>query len=342
MEQAVERVFTEAVVQRALQAFGLSAEGMKELGSFENYVYEAYREGEPVILRFTHSSHRQPAEVESELDWVLHLAREGVELQGPLAASNGAYVVPIAAEDGTVFSASLFEKAEGHHARFANPEEWNERLFREWGRKTGEIHRATCRYVRPEHLPMRSHWDEDDLLQNARDYIDADDEWMLEKLEALFRHFKGLPRTADAYGLLHTDIHPGNFFVDGDRLRVFDFDDCSYTWFAHDLAIPLYYATAWATPESYQGDCDRFAADFFRAFWSGYAEEYTLDPVWLNEIPALLKLRDLTLYLVIKKKVGPEELEKDAGARRILKENRERIERDVPIVTVDYHALLQG
>lgn len=340
MELAVEQVFTPAVLSEALGAFGLSEDQIKQLGNFENYVYEGRKEDKACILRLTHSSHRKPEEVESELDWVNHLIREGVEVQAPLPARDGRFVVPVPAEDGTVFSVSLFEKAEGHHPRYSDQEEWNESLFREWGRKTGQIHRASQTYRKPDRLPSRPHWDEDELKENAADYVPAGEEWMLERLNALIDRFHSLPKDTASYGLLHTDIHPGNFFVDGGKLRVFDFDDCSYTWYVHDLAIPLYYSVAWGLPASYEGDRDRFAVDFFRAFWDGYAQEFQLDPVWLEEMPYLLKLRDLTLYMVINKKVSPEELAKNERLSRAQSETRERIRRDVPIAVVDYRKII--
>ena len=50
-----------------------------------------------------------------------------------------------------------------------------------------------------------------------------------------------LPKDDDCYGLIHADIHQGNFFVDeNDNITIFDFDDCHYHWFAYDLAVPLF------------------------------------------------------------------------------------------------------
>jgi len=340
MEKQVERVFTQAIIASALDGFGLSREGLKQLGDFENYVYLAFRGREATILRFTHSSHRSPLEVESELDWMNYLVREGVPMMGPLQAKDGRFILPLTAEDGTVFSAALFEKAEGHHVRYDDPTEWNAALFEEWGRLTGQIHRATRSYVKPAHLPSRPHWDEDELAENAHDYIRAGDEWMLERLKAVFDHLKALPRKEDSYGLLHTDMHPGNFFVDNGKIHLFDFDDCGYTWFVHDLAIPLYYSVAWGVPESYGGDRERFAADYFQAFWKGYRNEHTFDPIWLKEMEAQLKLRDLTLYLVINKKLSPEELAKNERLGRMLVDIRRRIQQDVPIANVRYEELI--
>jgi Ser/Thr protein kinase RdoA (MazF antagonist) len=52
-------------------------------------------------------------------------------------------------------------------------------------------------------------------------------------------HLRSLPTPVDGYGLLHTDLHHGNFFVDEGRITAFDFDDIGYNWFASDIAVLL-------------------------------------------------------------------------------------------------------
>ena len=44
---------------------------------------------------------------------------------------------------------------------------------------------------------------------------------------------------SDTFGLIHADIHPGNYLVVGNRVGVIDFEDCGYSYFLFDLAQPL-------------------------------------------------------------------------------------------------------
>jgi Ser/Thr protein kinase RdoA (MazF antagonist) len=43
----------------------------------------------------------------------------------------------------------------------------------------------------------------------------------------------------DLYGLIHADLHQGNYLFHGDEVRVIDFDDCGWGHFAHDLAVTV-------------------------------------------------------------------------------------------------------
>ncbi len=46
---------------------------------------------------------------------------------------------------------------------------------------------------------------------------------------------------ADRYGLIHADLVPENLLVDGDRVRVIDFDDAGFGWHLFELATSLYF-----------------------------------------------------------------------------------------------------
>ena len=56
---------------------------------------------------------------------------------------------------------------------------------------------------------------------------------MYKAAEDLLGVIKALPKDRDSYGLVHADLGPTNYLIDGERINVFDFDDCAYTWFAH-------------------------------------------------------------------------------------------------------------
>jgi Ser/Thr protein kinase RdoA (MazF antagonist) len=41
------------------------------------------------------------------------------------------------------------------------------------------------------------------------------------------------------FGLVHADIRLANLLVDGDQVRVIDFDDCGFSWFMYDFATTV-------------------------------------------------------------------------------------------------------
>ncbi|MFC5452822.1 phosphotransferase enzyme family protein [Paenibacillus aestuarii] len=332
MEQAVNTLFGMHILNEAADRFSLTKGSYKKLGDFENYVYEVEREGQSYVMRFTHSSHRSELDVLAELDWISYLVQVGVDIPQVYTSRLGKMTEVIHAGD-SYFTASLFQKAEGHMPDYANPAEWNEHLFASWGEITGRMHKATQSYT-PSIHHKRMTWEDDELLVNAKSYVLPGDEYVLERLNEVMTHLHSLPQGQDVYGLIHTDIHSRNFFVDNGRISVFDFDDCAYNWFIHDIAIPLYYALSWGVPERYAGNREAFAADFVQAFWSGYEKVMPLSRQWLQELSTFLKLRDITLYLVIHKK---EDLQL-ATPRLIqwVNDIKERIRQNIAIVEIDF------
>lgn len=339
MEKEVDMLFGSHILLEAAERFGLNPNpnSFQKRGDFENYVFEADQNGLPVILRLTHSSHRSQNEVLAELEWIRFLRENGVDIPSCLDSQKKELTEVIPAGD-TYFTAALFEKATGKHADRKNPEQWNADLFREWGRITGEMHRATSGYAPANPELSRPQWHEDEQILHAERYIQLGDEFILDRLKTALARMHALPQSHQTFGLIHTDIHPGNFFVDAGRIQVFDFDDSHYNWYIHDVAIPLYYSITGGIPSIYEGDRNAFAADFLQAFWSGYSEIFPLDPAWLDTLADFLIFRDLTLYLVFHKKVEPEKMsERD---KQWMAEIRDRLFRQVPIAELDFRKLI--
>lgn len=335
MEAAVAEIFGEHIIDEAARRFGLKSGSQRKLGDFENYVFEMERNGTMYILRLTHSSHRAEEDIVAELSWISYLVSQGLDIPQCYLSLNGKMTELIAAGD-SYFTACLFEKARGHLPDYNNAADWNLDLFRKWGELTGRMHEATSKYTEPDGVIRRLSWDDDELLQNADRYVQAGDEYVLERLNEVLVHLRKLPRGHDVYGLIHTDIHPRNFFVNDGQISVFDFDDCAYNWFIHDLAIPLYYSLTWV-PFDDNGKKREFAHEFLKAFWIGYSSEYKLQSEWLEEMPYFMKLRDITLYLVLNKKTDPQD--RPLRLQQWMEEMKHRIKRDIPIVELDYTSI---
>jgi Ser/Thr protein kinase RdoA (MazF antagonist) len=55
----------------------------------------------------------------------------------------------------------------------------------------------------------------------------------------LRRRLDAFGRGPERFGLVHADIRLANLLVDGDRVRVIDFDDCGFSWFMYDFATTV-------------------------------------------------------------------------------------------------------
>ncbi|TYS15416.1 phosphotransferase [Rossellomorea vietnamensis] len=334
MEKWVEDLFNEGILKKAADFYGAEVTKAKKLGDFENYVYEVHREGIPYILRLTHSSHRNRAGVEAELEYVNYLNAQGVNVSLVSHSLAGNLVEEIPAGD-TFFFVCLFDKAPGEPVRVQS-DLFSPPLFKEWGRTIGKMNKAAKGFS--EGRAHREHWYEDDLLKNMSTYLSEEDTAIIKEGEELIEKLHSFSTGRGEYGLVHSDIHSGNFFLHEGEIHVFDFDDCSYHWYASDIAIPLFYAVWAKMPGKELEERSRFGEEFLKSFLSGYFEENTLDEEWIKRIPLFLRLRDIVLYTVFHKKFDMSSLsEREAGVVAGIKK---RLVNNELIVELDYESIL--
>ena len=151
----------------------------------------------------------------------------------------------------------------------------------------------------------------------------------------LFDHLRALPCNLDGYGMIHQDAHTGNLFVDEDyTMTLFDFDDCVYGHFIYDIAMVLFYIAGLGW-----GRYPRLHRSLHAGLPPGYREHNRLDPLWLQEIPHFLKLREIDLFAAILFTMG--EAPEDAWCARYMKGRREKIEKDVPFIKFDWESLAE-
>jgi len=334
MDLTSQKIFDEkgeAVLREVSVRYGFDPTTLKKLGSFESFVYEFQKGEKGHILKITHSLHRTPGLIKGELEWVAYLADRGVPA-APVVSSLSDELLEVIggkAVDGLgddYFIAYAFEQAAG---RLIRPTDWSDGLFENWGRALGRIHALTKSYRPSSKSLRRFEWHEDDSLQIQK-HLPPEQDKVIEKAQALISRLREWPTDADAYGLIHSDFHHGNFFLDADRITVFDFDDCHYGWFGFDIMIPLFYIMRDASVDP---DDTAFARRFFDCFMTGYYREHSVDGGWIRRIPDFMKLREIDLYTVV---YAEEAFDLNDWCRRFMKDRRARIENDVPVVDIDF------
>ena len=327
MEKSVEILFTEDIFKRFLTSFGLQSE-VKKLGDFENYVFEVHLDDGPVILRITHSSHRSKEEIYAELNWINFLHNQRVNCPAVFKSINNQIIEGQQAEDGSFFYACLFSKVPGNPVKIKS-EEFNEQLFYAWGKEIGKMHAVTKDYQPSYEIPLRPTWEDEELLDIA-DYVPNENE-IIKNTKLVISQLKALLKNKDNFGLIHSDIHSGNFFYDGESIHVFDFDDCSYHWYASDIAIPLYYSIFYGYKSASKSEQEQFSKKFLTHFIKGYEQHHSLPFGWKDQMPLFFMLRDITLYSVLHKKISPED--RDESLNQMLETLKKRIINKESIVT---------
>ncbi len=328
MEQAIREQYSECVLQELMGKYGIDPGRIKALNGFESFIYQFEKDGGEYILRVSHTGlRRTKAQIAAEVDFINYLADHGVPAARaiPSAAGN---LLEVAEKENPDFVAIAFEKAKGgppqkHH--------WQPLFFQHYGETMGRMHRLAKSYV-PSHPDHQRPDGMVDLIGFAERFLPTSESAIVEKWNELLEQLQTLPRGTDDYGLIHQDLHGGNFFIDGDnRMTIFDFDDCQYFWFAHDVAMALFYVV----PHNCVGkeNNDRAQA-FLKHFMLGYRRENTLAPEWLKMIPVFLRLREMDLYIAIHRSMDIDNL--TPWCASFMDGRREKILKEQPYVDIDF------
>ncbi|MFJ7755311.1 phosphotransferase enzyme family protein [Peribacillus muralis] len=336
MEESIERIFTAEMVESAGRFFQVNTENPVKLGDAENYVFEVNRDGTPYILRLTHQSHRAKHQVLAELKWMEYLQTNGCAIPKVIPSRANNLIETVKGLDGSDFHCCLFEKAPGARVKLVDGNH-NGDLFYVWGKTIGQLHQKTKDYI-PEKAYRRMDWQEEELLDAAHYQADAPEQ-VVRQQDIIIRELNGLAVNRDNFGLIHSDIHHGNFHYHEGSIHVFDFDDCSNHWFASDLAIPLYYLI-WNLEREGVEDLDGYAATFMREFMKGYETENILTRADYETIPLFLKVRDLTLYNFFHKKY--DFMNEDREWNKAVSTIEKRIIENRPIVHFDLNVISHG
>ena len=330
MDQSIRNRYSEAILAEAMRRYGIAPGDIAELGGFESFIYRFTRDGRPFILRVTHSLRRSPEAIHGEVEWMNYLAAGGASVAGAVASAGGALVEAIDDGAGGHFLATAFHFAPGRPPWEAG---WTTTRRENYGRLIGRLHALTKRYEPGDPAWRRHAWPADSVDEVRRQLQDIDPAALARYL-ALVDQVGRLPRGRDDYGLIHFDAHEANFFIDGDTITLFDFDDCGYNWLANDVAMVIFYQAA------NRDDAADHLAAFLPDFLRGYAAENRLAPEWAGLIHDFLTMREIELYAVILRSynVTPEQAEAipHAWPRRFMQGRRERIAAGRPFVEMEF------
>ena len=333
MDRTIREQFNEDILARLVERYRISVDALEALDGFESFVYEVKGSQQPYILRVSHSSHRTPNQIRGEVEWINYLAERDVPAARAVPSPSCNLVEVVDASEGQ-FAATAFVRAPGTYVR---REAWQPDLFRRLGQIVGRMHALAKGYVLGDPRVKRPEWYED-----AEGFVEArlphSEQTVIDKAQALVSYLHTLPVSREAYGLVHIDVHRGNFYVNEDgQITLFDFDDCQYSWFADDLAMVIFYAV----PHNCVGKENLdLARSFFLCFLEGYRRENVLDPSWFRQIPAFLKQRELDLYAAIY--AGFDDLDDlPPWPVSFMEGRRGKIASDVPYVDLDFEVLVR-
>jgi len=278
----------------ALGRFGLSTAATAVLWNVsENHTYrvEDPESGRRYALRVHRAGYRTGRQIESELQWVDALREDGaVDTCVPVPAPGGERVVTVSVDELGARNVVLFEWLPG-----AEPDPEGDAViagFRTLGAVSARMH-AHSRAWQPPRGFDRPVWDYEHTL-GAGGYwgswhdglgMGPEERRLLDRLAAVIAaRLEAYGRAGHRFGLVHADIRLANLLVEGEHVRVIDFDDSGFAWFMYDFA----------TTVSFMEDHPR-VPELRDAWLDGYRSVAPLDAADEAELETFVMLRRLLL-----------------------------------------------
>lgn len=315
----------------AASLYNLAESDLKPMrGGHFAQVYSFQRNGSSYILRLTPPDNEIDLQRQrSLLTWMAYLAAHGAFVPSPLASRKKNLIEIIPAVDGD-WLATVFTRAKGILSEELPIEQWDAPLFRVLGKAIGKVH-SIARQYHPQAGVDFLQWDSAGNLFNKQI---QNEHWLKDKQARVLEYIQSLPKPSEAYGLIHGDLHFGNFYIHVPKMIItlIDFDDCAYGWFCMDIAMLLFDILV-----LYPGTSkEEFALNFLKNFLLGYLAENPLSWFWLEQIPLFLKLLEINIYDMVVKYYPSEPGE---WSSKFMPGRKERIEKGLPYVDLDFSAL---
>lgn len=240
----------ESVAEAAAKRYPFESSAVKLLAFSENATYLVYdpeTKKELFVLRVGRPGYHELEEYESEISWLRQINDyTPLKVANPIEAADGSYIQQIDM-DGTTYYCVATEFLTGETLEHDNSPESMLKHYETLGETTAYLHRQTEIWNGTKDI-KRVHWDYENTIGehaiwgNWRDYPEMTPEAQqpIERCcEIIKRRLERYGKNDKNYGVIHADLRDTNIIVEGDTVKVIDFDDFGFGWHLHDLASAL-------------------------------------------------------------------------------------------------------
>lgn len=319
------------VFEKALALYGITEQQLigQLSGGTYNAVYEFAQGDERFVIRI--------GELEFDIEttngmiaWLQYLGENRAAVPKLVKSIQNNPVEYIQTTDRT-YSVDVSAKISGENARQRVLQNQDMSWAEKFGQAVGRIHQLAVTIPPEKVLQVRPHWDQiwndfNPPVELAPEEIETQ-----RKRTALLEQILALPKTPDAYGLIHLDLHLGNILLHADipALTLLDFDDVALGWFVMDLVTPITdIAICHASPEK-----GEIINTYLAEALAGYQLERELSGVHQAQIPLFLSLLEIGLYTRFHKMKFLQQ--EDGWVKTFMTDRKERIEAGIPFVNID-------
>ncbi len=227
----------------ALAQYAVHVTDLRFINHAENTTFRAITtRGQSLLVRIHRAGYHTRPALDEELAWLERLSKNRAVLAPvPIRSRAGTLLVEATAPG---FSAPRqCDVLRWVHGRFLRRSTRPEHL-RQLGELIGRLHVGS----RGQPVIHRNYWDASGLLgdnptlgridaaplnPSQRRLLEGGRRQLLRELQRFERRFP------ERLGLIHADLHFGNFLSTANGLAAIDFDDCGRGFLAYDLTIPL-------------------------------------------------------------------------------------------------------
>ncbi len=221
---------------------------VKLINLSENATYSVQApDGQRWALRIHRDGYHSRAAIASELAWLQDLRQNRVVVTpAPVPGRDGEIIELVGhprmkAPRHVVLSEWEAGTEPGIDADLSRP-------FEHLGEVTARMHRHTRDWQRPTWF-NRPVWNFDTALGETRPHwgrwrdgmgMDAEKAALFGRtVDLIGRRLAAYGQDRDRFGLIHCDLRLANLLIDGDVVKVIDFDDCGFSWYMYDAATPV-------------------------------------------------------------------------------------------------------
>jgi Ser/Thr protein kinase RdoA (MazF antagonist) len=302
-----------ALARSALARWDLPATNLEAIKVRENAVFRIDLEGGGrAVLRVHRDGYHTDSALESEFAWLRALESAGIRVPRVIRSRDGRNFerveCPAASSVDSVRQVDVFEWIDGRQlgsveGGVAGDEGAIAAQYFEIGILAARMHAHTGRWQPPPGFDRHS-WDAAGLVGEAplwgrfwelEALGPAERELLLRVRRALSLDLAAFGKSPDRYGLIHADLVPENFLIDGERICVIDFDDAGFGWHLFELATSLYFVSG---ENSYRAARE--------ALIRGYRSERPLSEAAIERLPLFLAARGTTYVGWVHSRQGTE------------------------------------
>jgi Ser/Thr protein kinase RdoA (MazF antagonist) len=235
----------------ALQQYGLNNAHLKQINHSENLLFRVDAQ-ETYTLRVYHPDMGagyvtllSNQAIQSELTWLRSLRSIGLTVPEPVAAQNGEFLIEVATPEIPDGRRCVLSKWVA--GRFRD-KSLTPAALEAVGEFIGRMHNHADSFTPPPNF-FRYRWDLEREFGSAAPLMtdranilpSASRDFFRSMKDVIDKTMSALGETRANFGLIHSDLHEGNYLFRGKEVCAIDFAEFGWGYYLFDIAVALYF-----------------------------------------------------------------------------------------------------